>query len=163
MLYRSWNTSGQISAGVCFAACVSLYISCFLRPLTATFYAGSALVGLGVGTMWAVQGHFVAVNSHGKTVERWDQRTKYTGRLLNIGMTLKVCQGETLGPVWFSSKFFTLKNSVLKSLQKVWSENTRERRPRGSSIKRGEIWPAKFGQMCLPQIFQVHLLQLFEL
>ena len=51
----------------------------------------------------------------------------------------------------------------MKSLQKIWSENTRKRRPRGSSIKHGEIWPAKFGQMCLPQIFQVYLLQLSQL
>ena len=48
----------------------------------------------------------------------------------------------------------------MKSFQKILSENTQKRRPRGSSIKHGEIWPAKFGQMCLPQIFQVYLLQL---
>ena len=51
----------------------------------------------------------------------------------------------------------------MKSLQKIWSENTRKRRPRGSSIKYGEICPAKFGQMCLPQIFQVYFLHLFQL
>ena len=51
----------------------------------------------------------------------------------------------------------------MKSLQKIWSENTQKRRPRGSSIKYGEIWPAKFGQMCLPQPFQVHLLHLSQL
>ena len=51
----------------------------------------------------------------------------------------------------------------MKSLQKIWSENTQKRRPLGSSIKHGEIWPAKFGQMCRPQIFQVYLLHLPEL
>ena len=56
-----------------------------------------------------------------------------------------------------------LKNSVLKLLKKIWSENAQKRRPRGSSIKHGEIWPAKFGQMCLPQIFQEYLLRLSEL
>ena len=42
----------------------------------------------------------------------------------------------------------------MKSLQKIWSEKTQKRRPRGSSIKYGEIWPAKFGQMRLPQPFK---------
>ena len=51
----------------------------------------------------------------------------------------------------------------MTSTQKIWSENTQKQRPRGSSIKHGEIWPAKFGQMCLPQIFQVYLLHLSEL
>ena len=67
---------------------------------------------------------------------------------------------ETSAPVWSLSKVFMSKNLVIKSLQKIWSENGQKRRPRGSSIKHGEIWPAKFGQMCLPQIFQVHLLHL---
>lgn len=52
------------------SVCASLYIACFLRPLVSTIYAGSVLVGLGLGTMWAVQGHFVAVNSASNTVER---------------------------------------------------------------------------------------------
>ena len=75
--------------------------------------------------------------------------------LFNIWTTLKLCQ-EMFAPVWSLSKVLTLRNLVLKSLQKIWSENSQKRRPRGSSIKHGEIWPAKFGQMCLPQIFQVY-------
>ena len=45
----------------------------------------------------------------------------------------------------------------------MWSKNTQNRRPRGSSIKHGEIWPVKFGHMCRPQTFQVYLLHLSEL
>ena len=70
---------------------------------------------------------------------------------------------KTFAHLWSPSKFFTLKNLVKKSLEKIWSENAQKRRPRGSSIKRGENCPAKFGQLCLPQIFQVHLLHLSEL
>ena len=75
----------------------------------------------------------------------------------------KTWPGKTFSPVWSLIKVFTLKNSVVKSLQKIWSENSQKRRPRGSSIKHGEIWPAKFGQMYLPLIFQVYLLHLSEL
>ena len=70
---------------------------------------------------------------------------------------------ETFAPVWSQSKVFISKTLVLKSSQKIWSENTQKRRPCGSLIKDGENWPAKFGQMCLPQIFQVYLLNLSEL
>ena len=70
---------------------------------------------------------------------------------------------ETFAPVWSLRKLFSWKNFVLKSSQKIRSENTQKRRPRGSSIKHGEIWPAKFGQMCLPQIFQVYLLNSSQL
>ena len=70
---------------------------------------------------------------------------------------------EPFAPVWSLSKVFILRNLVVKSLQKIWSENIQKRRPRGSSIKHGENWPAKFGQMCLPQIFQVYPLHLSEL
>ena len=65
---------------------------------------------------------------------------------------------ETFALVWSLIEAFIWRNSVLKSLQKIWSENSQKRRPRGSSINHGEIWPAKFGQMCLPQIFQIYLL-----
>ena len=54
-------------------------------------------------------------------------------------------------------------NLVVKSSQKIWSENTQKRRPRGSSNKHGEICSVKFGQMCLPLTFQVYLLHLSEL
>ena len=70
---------------------------------------------------------------------------------------------ETFAPIWSLSKVFVSTNFVIKSFQNIWSENSQKRRPRGSSIKRGEIRPAKFGQMCLPQIFQVYLLHLSEL
>ena len=50
----------------------------------------------------------------------------------------------------------------MKSKQKIWSENTEKRRPSGSSIEHGEICPAKFGQMRLPQILQVYFLHLSE-
>ena len=70
---------------------------------------------------------------------------------------------EMVAPIWSLNKVFILKNLVMKSFQKIWSKSTRKRRPRGSSIKHGEIWPAKLGQMRLPQIFQVHLLHLSEL
>ena len=56
-----------------------------------------------------------------------------------------------------------LKNLIIKSLQKIWSENIRKRRPRAFSIEHGENFPAEFGQMCLLQIFQVYLLHLSEL
>ena len=69
---------------------------------------------------------------------------------------------ETFAPVWSLSKLFIPKNLIIKSLKKIWSGNIQKRRPRGSSIKHDEIWPAKFGQMCLPQIFQVYLLHLSE-
>ena len=61
---------------------------------------------------------------------------------------------ETNTPIWSPNKLFISKNLVKKSFQKIWFENSQKRRPRGSSIKHGEIWPAKFGQMCLPQILQ---------
>ena len=67
---------------------------------------------------------------------------------------------EMLALVWPSSKIFMSKNLIMKWLQKIWSENAQKRRPRGSSIEHGEIWPAKLGQKRLPQIFQVHLLHL---
>ena len=70
---------------------------------------------------------------------------------------------ETLKPVWSLNKVFLLKNLVIKSLKKIRCENIQKRRPRGSLIKHGEIWPAKFGQLCLPQIFQVYLLHLSQL
>ena len=70
---------------------------------------------------------------------------------------------ETFAPVWSLSELFTLTNLVMKWLKKIWSENTQKRRPRGSSIEHGENWPAKFGQMCLPQIFQVYRLNLSQL
>ena len=70
---------------------------------------------------------------------------------------------ETFAPIWCLSKLSISTNSVIKSFQKIWSENTQKRRPRGSSIKHDEIWPAKFGQMCLAQIFEVYLLHLSEL
>ena len=70
---------------------------------------------------------------------------------------------ETFAPVWSLSKVFMLRNLVTKSLQKIWFENNQKRRPRGSSIKHGETWPAKFDQMCLPQIFQVYHLHLSQL
>ena len=65
---------------------------------------------------------------------------------------------ETVAPLWSLGEFFILANLVMKLLQKIWSKNILKRRPRGSSIENGEFWPAKFGQMCLPQIFQVCLL-----
>ena len=68
----------------------------------------------------------------------------------------------TSAPVWSLSKLFISKNLSKKSLQKIWSENIQKRRPRGPLIKHGEIWPAKFGQVYLPQIFQVYLLHLSE-
>ena len=70
---------------------------------------------------------------------------------------------EAFAPVWSQSEVFISKNLLIKSLQKIWSESTQKRRPRGSSIEHGEIWPAKFGQVCSPQIFQVYLLHLSEL
>ena len=66
-------------------------------------------------------------------------------------------------PVRSLNKAFILRKIVIKSLRKIWSKNSQKRRPRGSSIKHGQIWPAKFGQMCLRQIFQVYLLHLSEL
>ena len=42
---------------------------------------------------------------------------------------------ETCAPVWSLNKVFTWRNSVLKPLQKIWSENVQKRRPHGSSIK----------------------------
>ena len=51
----------------------------------------------------------------------------------------------------------------MKSFQKIRFKNIQNRRPRGSSIEHGEICPAKFGQMCLPQIFQVYLPHLSQL
>ena len=54
---------------------------------------------------------------------------------------------ETSAPVWSPNEVFRSKNLVMKSLQKIWSENIQKRRPRGSSIKHGGIWPAKFGQI----------------
>ena len=90
------------------------------------------------------------------------QSKSTTGRLLNI-RRLPILARKTLAPLWSLSKLFVLTDLVVKSLQKIRSENTQKRRPRGSSVKHGKIWPAKFGQMCLPQILQVYLLHLSEL
>ena len=63
-----------------------------------------------------------------------------------------------------SEESFYVKNFSFKIIaKKIWFENSQKRRPRGSSIKHGEICPAKFGQLRLPQIFQVYLLHLSEL
>ena len=70
---------------------------------------------------------------------------------------------EAFAPLWSLSKLSILKNLLMKSSQKIWPENSQKRRPCGSLIEHGGIWPAKFGQMCRPQIFQVCLLHLSEL
>ena len=50
---------------------------------------------------------------------------------------------ETFAPVWSLIKPFMWKNLIIKPLQKIWSENTRKRRPRGSSVKSGPPSSAK--------------------
>ena len=46
-------------------------------------------------------------------------------------------------PVWSLSQSFILRNSVVKSLQKIWPENAQKRRPRESSIEHGEKLPSQ--------------------
>ncbi|XP_055332780.1 UNC93-like protein MFSD11 [Paramacrobiotus metropolitanus] len=61
---------GPKTAMVSGAACVSLYIACFIRPLTIALYIGAALMGFGVGIIWVVQQHFITINSTSKRVMR---------------------------------------------------------------------------------------------
>ena len=58
--------------GICllFTVCVGLYVACLLRPLAVTLYVGSAVLGIGVGLIWLVQGYFVGVNSTHSTMGR---------------------------------------------------------------------------------------------
>ena len=70
---------------------------------------------------------------------------------------------KRLSPYGLSVKFLYQEICLWNHYKRSDLENTQKRRPRGSSIKHGQNWPAKFDQMCLPQIFQVYLLQLSEL
>ena len=47
---------------------------------------------------------------------------------------------QTFAPAWSLSKVFILRNLVIRSLRKIWSENTQKRRPHRSSIERGPFW-----------------------
>ncbi|OQV20208.1 UNC93-like protein MFSD11 [Hypsibius exemplaris] len=62
--------AGPKNAMLIGAACLTLSISSFVRPLEITLYIGSVAQGIGCGIIWTVYGHFLTENSTLKTMGR---------------------------------------------------------------------------------------------
>ena len=61
---------GPILSMVLGAICYFLFVISFLKPMTATLYIASVLVGVGAAVIWTAQGNYLTINSDSTTISR---------------------------------------------------------------------------------------------
>uniref|UniRef100_H2YJY8 UNC93-like protein MFSD11 n=1 Tax=Ciona savignyi TaxID=51511 RepID=H2YJY8_CIOSA len=60
------NKFSMVAGGITY----TLYLSSFIKPITATLYIGSVLIGFGAAVLWTAQGSFLTLNSSEETMGR---------------------------------------------------------------------------------------------